>query len=59
MELATLSGKQNIQIGNITVLGISLDKLVGQLDSTIGHTGSNSGDIVHTSKLCTGYSGCE
>ncbi|HRG61535.1 MAG TPA: AsmA family protein [Burkholderiales bacterium] len=48
MELATLNGKQNIQIGNITVLGISLDKLVAQLDSTIGHTGSNSGDIVHT-----------
>jgi hypothetical protein len=48
MELATLGGKQNIQIGNITVLGISLDKLVGQLDSVIGHSGSNSGDIVQT-----------
>lgn len=45
MDLATLSGHQNVQIGNISVLGISLDKLVMQLNNSINQAGGDTNNL--------------
>ena len=45
MDFATLNGRQNIQVGNITVLGISLDKLVADLNNTINSASGNSNNL--------------
>ena len=45
MDLATLSGHQNIQIGNISVLGISLDRLVMQLNNSINQAGGDTNNL--------------
>ena len=45
-NIATLNAKQNLQIQNITLLGISLDQLVQKLDGIINKTGHlGDGDI--------------
>ena len=46
MNLATLSGKQNIQIGNITLLGLSLDDLVHELNNNINSAGNGNDNVV-------------
>lgn len=45
MDLATLSGHQTVQIGNISVLGISLDRLVMQLNNSINQAGGDTNNI--------------
>jgi hypothetical protein len=45
MNLATLNGKQNIQIGNISVLGISLDRLVMQLNDAVNQAGGSTNNL--------------
>lgn len=46
LNFATLNGKQNIQIGNIRVEGVSLDKLVMQLNNTINSSGQGNDNVV-------------
>lgn len=46
LNFATLNGKQNIQIGNIRVEGVSLDKLVLQLNSKINSAGAGNDNVV-------------
>lgn len=46
LNFATLNGKQNIQIGDIRVQGVSLDKLVLQLNSTINNSGQGNDNVV-------------
>lgn len=47
MDLATLNSNQNIQAGNITVQGISVDKLVLQLNDTINRSGQNNNNALN------------
>lgn len=46
LNFATLNGKQNVQIGNIHVQGVSLDKLVLQLNSKINSAGEGNDNVV-------------
>ena len=46
LNFASLNGKQNIQIGNIRVEGVSLDKLVMQLNNTINSSGQGNDNVV-------------
>lgn len=46
LNFATLNGKQNIQIGNIRVEGVSLDKLVLQLNSKINSASAGNDNVV-------------
>jgi hypothetical protein len=47
-SFASLSGKENVQIQNVTVRGISLDKLIIQLHQVISNTGDTNTDILRT-----------
>lgn len=46
MNLATLNGSQTIQAGNITLQGISLDKIVLQLNNIINSAGQGNTNAV-------------
>lgn len=46
MDFKTLNGKQNVQIGNISISGISLDRLVLQLNSIVNTAGNVSGNDI-------------
>ena len=46
LALSSLTAKQNLQIDNVTVLGVNLDRLVLQLYSIINNAGSNNNDVI-------------
>jgi hypothetical protein len=48
MEIASLTGKQSISIGNITVQGLDTTALIMQLHNTINNAGNGNKDIITT-----------
>lgn len=46
MNLATLTASQSVQAGNITLQGISLDKLVLELNDIVNKAGKGHNDVV-------------
>ncbi len=48
MEIASLTGKQSISVGNITVQGLNTNALVMQLNNTINNAGKGNKDVLTT-----------